>query len=260
MQDLKVYALQVDQIWEDKAANFALYNQMLQTIEDAQLIILPEMFQTGFSMNTSLAEDFDKSESINWLTAKAKEKNSAIYTSMMIREGKRCTNRGMFVYPDGSIRYYDKRKTFTLAKEHNYFDAGKETVIVDYLGWKIQLQICYDLRFPEIMRNTWSDTNASCRYDVLLVVANWPAKRIEHWKTLLKARAIENQSYVLGVNRVGTDQAGLEYSGDSLFVNALGEVMVSNSNEQIPLYAVLSMDELQKIRKQLPFLKDQNLK
>jgi omega-amidase len=259
MQDLTISLVQIDQVWEDKKANFSLYEEELARIEKTDLILLPEMFQTGFSMNTELAEPFATSESIAWLKEKAKEKQAAIYTSLMIIENGETTNRGVFVCPSGELDFYDKRKTFTLAGEHQKITAGKFQKIIDYLGWKIQLQICYDLRFPEIHRNKWNSSNGSADYDVLLFVANWPAKRGEHWRTLLKARAIENQCFVAAVNRVGKDMKELYYIGDSTIFDALGNQLNDFSNEQGVVSTVLEFQDLQKIRAALPFLKDQDV-
>jgi predicted amidohydrolase len=202
MQDLRVVLVQADQLWEDKEGNFRNYNRLFGDIEGVDLIVLPEMFHTGFSMNPSvLAETMDDSSGLIWLKMKAKEKNCALYTSLIISDKGNYYNRGVFVYPTGEVSTYDKRKCFGLAGEDKVFTAGQKQAIVEFRGWKIQLQICYDLRFPEISRNK-INSNLSPNYDVLVYVANWPEKRRIHWQTLLTARAIENQSYVIGVNRV----------------------------------------------------------
>ncbi len=260
MQNLNISLIQFDQVWEDKQANLQIIEKLLAQEKEANLILLPEMFQTGFSMNTELAEPYETSPSIAWLKNQAANMNCAFYTSLMIKSEDKTTNRGVFVYPNGELVFYDKRKTFTLAKEHEHFDAGHDKVIVEYLNWKIQLQICYDLRFPEIMRNSWDSTNESASYDVLLFVANWPAKRSEHWTALLKARAIENQCFVAGVNRIGIDHSGLDYAGDSVVMDALGKTLTEKCNEQKVVSTVLNFSLLQLIREQLPFLRDQNLK
>lgn len=258
MQDVRITLVQADQIWEDKKANFALYEKMLSETSETDLILLPEMFQTGFSMNTELAEDFSNSESLQWLQQLAKTKKAAVYTSLMIRENEACYNRGVFVQEDGSVHFYDKRKTFTLAKENEHFEAGKSACIVPFKGWNLQLQVCYDLRFPEILRNKWNSTNAQPSYDVLLIVANWPAKRGEHWRTLLKARAIENQCFVVAVNRVGVDHTELNYQGDSCVVDALGNMKIDFFQDVVCATTVLQHKDLEHIRTQLPFLQDQD--
>lgn len=255
MQDLRITRVQANQVWEDKAANFSNYTRLLQEV-DTDLIVLPEMFQTGFSMNTeALGESMENSESIDWLKELAREKNAAVYTSLIIVENGQAYNRGVFVKPDLSIQYYDKRKTFGLAGEDKHFASGTNEVIVEYQGWKLQLQICYDLRFPEIVRNR-TTSNQSFAYDVILYVANWPAKRNLHWKTLLRARAIENQCFVIGVNRVGEDKLGLSYTGDSLLIDALGNEQQMNANQEAIVTNTINMDELLKIREALPFLRD----
>lgn len=255
MQDLKVALVQANQIWENKKANFENYERLLKDIE-ADLILLPEMFQTGFSMNTfELAEEWQKSESIEWLKSISRAKNCAIYTSLMTSENGNFYNRGVFINPNDDIKKYDKRKSFSLAGEHEAFNSGSTETIVEYLGWKFQLQICYDLRFPEIARN-YLLPNQAPAYDVLLYVANWPEKRVSHWNALLTARAIENQAYVLGVNRVGTDANEIVYSGESKIINALGESFELNKNEENVLIQILQMEELKKVRKTLPFLSD----
>lgn len=255
MQDLRITTVQANQIWEDKKENLANYERLLTEIEPSDLIIFPEMFHTGFSMNVeSLAETMGNSLGLDWLKNCAKTKKCAVYTSLIIEENGLFFNRGVFIEPSGKLSIYDKRKCFSLAHEDDFFTAGQNEVIVPYKSWKIQLQICYDLRFPEIVRNRMEENVPA--YDVILYVANWPKKRAEHWKALLKARAIENQCYVVGVNRVGTDGKGLEYSGDSSCFNALGELgFNSNFVEEIQQHT-LAMKDLTEIRKTIPFLKD----
>lgn len=254
MQDLTVALVQADQVWEDKIANFKNYLRLTDDIE-ADLIILPEMFNTGFTMNTAgMSEPFDESASIDWLKEFSRSKNSAVFTSLIIEDGGSFFNRGVFITPEGELTIYDKRKTFSLASEDEYFSSGNSEVILDYRNWKINLQICYDLRFPELIRNKL--INGQPAYDLLLYVANWPEKRSKHWKALLPARAIENQSFVVGVNRVGTDDKGHTYSGDSVLVDALGNCdWLKSSEEQISTF-VINKNELNRIREMLPFLKD----
>jgi predicted amidohydrolase len=254
MHDLTVTLVQADQIWEDVQANLDHYESLLSSIETTDLIVLPEMFQTAFSMNTSLAETMD-GKSIAWLKKMAAQKDCAIYTSLMIAEGDQHYNRGIFVFPSGDFETYDKRKTFGLAKENEHFASGQNETIVSWKGWNIQLQICYDLRFPEIVRNRIDSTD-SAAYDLIVYVANWPEKRSAHWKALLKARAIENQSYVVGVNRVGVDANDFGYSGDSQLIDALGNInALPRPTEEVESH-VISKKELTKIREVLPFLSD----
>lgn len=256
MQDLKIALVQADQKWEDKTANLLNYRALVSEIENVDLILLPEMFNTGFSMNAeALAENMDDSAGINWLIDLATEKDCAVYTSMIIKEDGVFYNRGLFIEPNGRITIYDKRKTFGLAGEDKVFSSGTKETIVQFRGWNFQLQICYDLRFPEIVRNR-IEPNALVAYDVILYVANWPEKRNSHWKALLKSRAIENQCYVLGVNRVGFDGSQLAYSGDSRCIDALGNEKKTNEYKEELLIVTLNKKELEEIRNSLPFLKD----
>lgn len=256
MQDLRIALVQAHQVWEDKQANLAHFSSLLAEIDHVDLILLPEMFQTGFSMNAEqLAEEMSDSSSIKWLTALALKKEAAVYTSMIVRENGNFYNRGLFIEPTGTITFYDKRKTFGLAGEDLTYASGSEEKIVEYKDWKLQLQICYDLRFPEIVRNRMT-SNQSAAYDVILYVANWPARRNEHWKALLKARAIENQCYVVGVNRVGEDANGLSYSGDSVVVDALGAVNFCEAGNEEVKIVTLTKENLNSTRELLPFLKD----
>lgn len=258
MQDLRITLVQANQIWENKTANFENYTRLLSGIESSDLIILPEMFHTGFTMNAlNLAEEMDNSQGINWLKKCAKQNRSAIYTSLIISENKEFYNRGVFVFPDGSIEFYDKRKTFALAGESAVFSAGNASKIVNYKGWNINLQICFDLRFPEISLNSL-DSFGNPLYDLSIYVANWPEKRISHWNALLPARAIENQSYVIGLNRFGMDENNLNYSGESQVCNALGEAEKTLQGERIKIFN-LSSTHLLDVRKSLPFLKERSL-
>ncbi|PWL32589.1 MAG: nitrilase family protein [Fluviicola sp. XM-24bin1] len=253
MQDLRVTLVQANQVWEDPSANFENYTKLLEGVE-TDLILLPEMFHTCFSMNLALADPYDGNATVQWLKDLSKAKDSAIYTSLMVKDSDRYFNRGVFITPSGDISTYDKRKTFGMAKEDENFASGQDATIVSYKDWNFNLQICYDLRFPEIARNKIS--NQSPMYDVLLYVANWPQKRSVHWKSLLRARAIENQCFVVGVNRVGTDGNGFEYSGDSRLIDALGQEHLLEQGKEMTQTFVMKKGELEVIREKLPFLKD----
>ncbi len=256
MQNLNVTLVQANQLWEDKNANLTHFNDLLGQVSTTDIIVLPEMFHTAFTMKASeLAEDSQAGMAISWLKQKAKEKNAAIYTSFIAEEKGKYFNRGAWVEPSGKVVFYDKRKTFGLAGEDKIYAAGKETVVVVYKGWNICLQICYDLRFPEQVKNAIVEDRAV--YDLLIYVANWPERRSAHWKTLLPARAIENQCYVIGVNRVGEDATGLTYSGDSGIWNPLGErIDHVQSNVETVENQVLNFTFLHETREKLPFLKD----
>ena len=256
MQDLTITLIQTKQFWEDKVSNFTHFESILTHIGVTDLIILPEMFHTGFTMNAvDFAENYTDSTAIKWLKNMALLKQAAIYTSLIIYDQNYFYNRGVFIEPNGKLTYYDKRKLFTLAGEEKVYRAGQEKKIVEYKGWKLQLQICYDLRFPEILRNKLS-ANLIPSYDVLIFVANWPEKRKIHWQTLLAARAIENQSYVIGVNRIGEDGKGLIYSGDSLVADALGNIKTLPEKIEEVKTVSLSWELLEKTMRDLPFLKD----
>jgi predicted amidohydrolase len=254
MQDLKIGILQFDQVWQDKQANFAKISDLLEAKKsEIDLILLPEMFQTGFTMDISLSEAM-QGASIQFLKELAYSRNCAIYTSLIIKDGQFVFNRGIFISPYGQVTTYDKRKSFGLGGEDQYFTAGKNQTIVAFKDWKINLQICYDLRFPELCRNQHNDEKAA--YDVLLYVANWPSKRISHWDSLLKARAIENQCYVLASNRVGNDANQLNYNGHSQAIDMFGNELLA-PQEQEGLYVVnISAPALIEGRTNLPFLKD----
>lgn len=256
MQDLKVTVVQANQLWEDKAGNLAHFEELLKQVPtDADIIVLPEMFHTGFSMRSAeLAEDMS-GHGINWLKMQAKHHQAALVASIIIKEGGNFYNRMVFVAPDGSINYYDKRKLFGLANEDQHYTAGKENTIVTYKGWKLLLQVCYDLRFPEIARNELAHDGTPC-YDAIVYVANWPEKRSLHWQSLLQARAIENQVYVIAANRVGTDANELNYSGDSSVIHPLGEVLAHYFHEEKVFSTSLSKSMLNDVREKLPFLKD----
>lgn len=253
MQDLKVGIVQFDQIWEDKQANFDRVNELVGSTDAIDLLLLPEMFHTGFTMNVSLSETMD-GEALRFLKNLANLKSCAIYTSFICKENDQTFNRGVFVNPNGELFIYDKRKSFCLGGEDQYFEAGSKETIVNYKDWKINLQICYDLRFPELIRNRLIGPEPA--YDVLLYVANWPSKRISHWDALLKARAIENQSYVLGCNRIGIDGNNLQYNGHSQAIDLLGNALLE-PQEQEGVYVVnLNADSLFEGRNSLPFLRD----
>ena len=255
MQDLRISIIQIDQAWENIPANLKHIEHLLEALPDTDLILLPEMFHTGFSMNTSLAEAWNENTALSTLLEWANKYQAAIYTSLMVQENLQFFNRGVFVEPSKKISIYDKQRSFGLGGEDKVYTAGTSESIVSYKGWKFNLQICYDLRFPELIRNR-IETNGQAAYDVLLYVANWPKKRVLHWSTLLQARAIENQCYTIGVNRVGTDGNQLEYPGKSVVFDGLGAKRIEMDGLEAVQTVTLSMHELQVLRQQLPFLKD----
>jgi predicted amidohydrolase len=213
------------------------------------------MFHTGFSMNTDLAEEWTENKALNILKEWSNRSNSAVYTSLMVRETNQFFNRGVFVEPTGKVSMYNKRKSFGLGGEDKIFTEGTTETIVEFKGWKINMQICYDLRFPELIRNRIED-NGQAAYDVLLYVANWPKKRLLHWSTLLQARAIENQCYTVGVNRIGVDGNDIVYSGASAIYDGLGNSVLEMDDQEAVQTRKLSYANIQQLRIQLPFLKD----
>jgi len=253
MQDLKVALIQTDLTWENPVQNRANFTHKIDAItEQVDLIILPEMFTTGFTMNPYKVAETMGGETIFWLQKIAKEKEVAITGSLIIEENNNYYNRLVFVCPSGEIKTYDKKHTFTLAGEDKVYTAGIEKLIVSYKGWKICPLICYDLRFPVWARNVEE-------YDVLIYVANWPKPRVTAWDALLKARAIENMSYCLGVNRVGVDVNDYEYVGHSVAYDSLGkEISNLNPSEEKVEIVTLDAKQLQKVRKKLQFLNDRD--
>ncbi|MDH7446154.1 amidohydrolase [Aquimarina sp. 2201CG14-23] len=249
---LEIALIQSHLSWENPIQNRSNFEQKINLMDQkVDLIVLPEMFNTGFTMNAvEVAETMD-GETINWLKKLAKEKNCAICGSIIIKDIDRYYNRFLFVTPDGTVQKYDKHQLFTLAKEEEVFTAGMEDVIISYKGWKIKPQVCYDLRFPVWARNTSG-------YDVLLYVASWPKPRVNAWDALLKARAIENMSYCIGVNRVGLDGKGYEYNGHSAVYDVLGNSVLEENpiEKETTLYARLEKSHIQNTRNKLPFLND----
>ena len=253
MENLNISILQANLHWENSSENLVMFDELLQQIsEKTDLIILPEMFSTGFSMNAENLAETMNGKSVEWMKKKAGELDSAITGSLIITENGNYYNRLFFVYPDGSYKTYDKRHTFTLAKEDETYTAGKERLVVELKGWKICPLICYDLRFPVYARNTED-------YDVLIYVANWPEKRVNAWDALLKARAIENMSYCVGVNRTGEDGDGYVYNGHSAVYDCLGNAMTALDREVIFVEELkLKRSHIRETRGKLKFLEDRD--
>ena len=250
-ENLRVAVFQFDLAWENPEVNRTKIDEWLQKANrKMDVVFLPEMFTTGFSMNaTELAEPMD-GETITWMKAKCAEHQLALCGSLIIKENGQFFNRLVFVKPSGEIQHYDKRHLFTMADEESHFQPGMERLIVNYNGWRICPLICYDLRFPVWARNR-------NEYDILVYSANWPESRTEVWNTLLKARAIENQSYVVGANRVGVDGSNILYSGNSQLIDPKGSVLsaIADHHKGI-VYAGFSYSELMEYRKKFPVLDD----
>ena len=254
MQNLKITLIQTGPVWEDIAGSVALFDQKIKDIrEKTDLIILPEMFTTGFSMNASnLAQDLNGS-SIEWLQKISNKINADIVGSIIFKNNDLYFNRLLWAKPDGRLFTYDKKHLFRFAGEEKVYSAGIENITVELNGWKIRPFICYDLRFP-----TWT-RNIKNQYDIAVFVANWPEKRSMHWKSLLQARAIENQCYVIGVNRVGMDGNGLFYSGDSSVIDPFGKIIFQKHDEECTYTTVLSFNALEDYRKTFPAWMDSDI-
>lgn len=239
--------------WESIDANLRMFDKKLTNLEDTDVIILPEMFTTGFSMQVEgLAETMENSKAIAWMHEKAQALKAVLTGSLIIKEGNQYYNRLLWVEPNGKQLHYDKKHLFTMAKEDLYFAAGSQKLIISYKGWKIAPFICYDLRFPAWNRNLED-------YDLAFYVANWPAKRSFHWRSLLTARAIENQAYVVAVNRVGEDGKGFAYSGDSSVLSPIGDLLYHKVEEEAIFTITLTKKHLQAMRQQYPFLGDRDV-
>ena len=250
--ELKIAMVQKDIVWQDAPQNRLQLDVLFADMESVDLIVLPEMFTTGFSMLPQGISEPMQGATVAWMQQRAKQYDAALVGSLIIEEDGLFYNRLLLVTPEGSIHYYDKRHAFTLAGEHESYTAGTEKLFVHFRGWKICPLICYDLRFPVWSRNV-------AQYDVLLYVANWPTPRIQAWNVLLQARAIENMSFCVGVNRVGIDANKHVYSGNSMAFDYAGnEMLPVCAHEERVLYASLHKDSLEKFRKKLPFLEDQD--
>lgn len=249
--ELNIIVLQTDIVWEDRNANLANYEQQIENIKERkEIIILPEMFTTGFSMRPEvLAEDMN-GISVTWMKSMAAKHRCIITGSIIIKEEGNYYNRLLWVQPDGKIGHYDKRHLFGYGEEDKHYTQGSKRLIAQVKGIRICLMVCYDLRFPVWSRNQGEE------YDVLLYVANWPERRIMAWKTLLQARAIENQCYVIGVNRIGQDGKDLLYSGGSSFISPMGEILWQLDGAPAAKHLLVEQQEVNAVRQQLPFLKD----
>ncbi|WP_323787181.1 amidohydrolase [Psychroserpens sp.] len=251
--ELKIALIQSNLVWENPEQNRQNFNAKISSISNSvDIFILPEMFTSGFTMNATEVAETMTGETISWMQKLSKEKNAAITGSLIIKENNTFFNRLVFVHPNGKIDSYDKRHTFTLAGEHKVFTAGQHNIIINFKGWKIKPLICYDLRFPVWARN-------SENYDLLFYVANWPKVRVNAWDALLQARAIENMSYCIGINRVGLDGNNFEYSGHSAAYDVLGKRMdsIPYDTEAIEIIT-LDKTHIETYRNKLGFLNDKD--
>jgi len=251
--DLRVAIIQTNLVWENPEENRRLLEAKINTMSaDVDLVVLPEMFTSGFTMNPDTVAETMEGKTIAWLKEITKAKQMAIMGSLVVSENNNFYNRMVCVEPSGTITTYDKRHTFTLAGEHKVYTAGTEKVLFNYKGWEICPLICYDLRFPVWARNVED-------YDLLIYVANWPKVRIDAWDALLKARAIENMTYCIGVNRVGLDGNNFEYSGHSAAYDVLGNrIDTLSENEEAIQIVTLEKSAIKKYREKLNFLNDRD--
>jgi omega-amidase len=268
-ETLSVTLVQAPLHWEDKQANLDMFEKKIMSIkEKMEVVILPEMFNTGFSMKPmDLAETMDGA-TVSWMKSLALAKKIIIVGSIIIEEKGKFYNRLIWMLPTGEYGYYDKRHLFAYGGEDNQFSAGNKRLIASAKGWKINLMVCYDLRFPVWARQTVpvnrlpdgsfekNSNSHAPEYDVLIYVANWPEKRIHAWKTLLQARAIENQCYVIGVNRLGDDGNNIHYTGDSMVIGPMGEILQTAAEEEMNFTYLLQYEQLKEVRGRLPFLHD----
>jgi omega-amidase len=257
---LTITIIQASLHWEDKAANLRMFGEKIRALnERTELVILPEMFSTGFSMNPYLLAEDMEGETIQWMRGLAGEKKIILTGSFIARETNaggesEYFNRLVWMLPDGQMGYYDKRHLFGYAAEDQHYKPGNKRLIASVKGWRIHLLICYDLRFPVWSRQQLHGSGPE--YDLLVYVANWPDRRRHAWRTLLQARAIENQCFVAGVNRVGTDGNGFYHTGDSMVVNPMGDVLMEKKDEEFVHTLTLQKSELESVRQKLPFWKD----
>lgn len=281
MSTLSITTIQADLFWEDKKANLQRFEEKILGIREyTEVVILPEMFNTGFSMKPeTLAEKMD-GPSVAWMKKLAAQKRIILTGSLIIEEEGNYYNRLIWMLPNGQYGYYDKRHRFAYAGENEHYTAGNKRLIASVKGWKINLLVCYDLRFPVWSRQSPAQAPAGVQeqeassmglsaaisgndakvpepeYDLLIYVANWPERRNHAWKTLLQARAIENQSYVAGVNRVGKDGNSIYHSGDSMIIDPLGEALYHSPEEETVFTYTLQKKKLEEARSRFPFWRD----
>lgn len=252
MNELRICLVQADLAWENRNQNLAHLRQMVEQSPSTDIVFLPEMFASGFTMNAAECAEAPDGESVQWMKGLARAQNTAVTGSLIIAENGNYYNRLFWVEPNGKTLTYNKRHLFSLAGEEKVFTPGTTNILIEYKGWRIRPQICYDLRFPVWCRNTDD-------YDLLFFVANWPDRRVRHWQQLLHARAIENQSFVVGVNRVGEDGNGIEHSGHSAVINPLGEMVssIAPSKEGVEVIT-LNKSDLTEVRSRFSFLADRD--
>lgn len=251
MEKIRVLALQYDTFWEQKEKNHEKVRVMIESAPKADLIVLPEMFNTGFTMAPEKWAEKATGPTLEWVRHLARDRQAAVCASWPVEVNNNYYNRLYFVFPEGGYIEYDKRHLFSYGKEDQHYSPGHEQASVHYRGWNINLYTCYDLRFPVWMRNTQDA-------DLYLIPANWPDTRINQWSCLLRARAIENQVYVVGVNRVGQQAGGLQYNGASAIIDYSGQVVTERFDDEAALYCEIEKEGLNNFRSHFPFLQDRD--
>lgn len=289
MSTLTITIIQSNLHWEDKAANLAMFEEKINSIKGkTEIVVLPEMFSTGFSMEPSKLAETIEGETVQWMKRIAAQKKVILTGSVIIKEVNgqaapsgqtnkdtvqvaesaptRFYNRLIWMLPNGQYGYYDKRHRFAFAGEDLHYTSGNKRLIASVKGWKINLLICYDLRFPvwarqipPLMQEKGQGGEVEPEFDLLIYVANWPEKRIHAWKTLLQARAIENQCYAIGCNRLGDDNNGFHYSGESMVVDPMGEILYTKKDAEDTFTISIDKKHLQEVREKFPFWKDGDL-
>jgi omega-amidase len=253
MQDLKITIIQSDLHWEDTEANLAMFEEKIWQIgSTTDVIVLPEMFTTGFTMNAHKLAEHMNMRTFKWMKQMADQTGALILGSYIVTVHDRYYNRLLWMEPGGNFKTYDKRHLFRMSNEHKTYSSGESMLVATWKGWRICPLVCYDLRFPVWSRNKWDHTAKRLSYDVLIYVANWPMARGEAWNTLLRARAIENLSYVVGVNRIGQDGNDIEYNGNSSIISPKGEVIFINEGTETSRTIELSANSLEAFRDRFP--------
>ncbi len=253
MQDLKITIIQSDLHWEDIEANLAMFEEKIwQLGPSTDVIVLPEMFTTGFTMNASKLAEHMNMRTFKWMKQMADQTNALVLGSYIVKVHDRYFNRLLWMEPGGAFKTYDKRHLFRMSNEQKTYAAGESLLIGTWKGWRICPMICYDLRFPVWSRNKYDHNTRKLSYDVMIYVANWPTTRADAWTTLLKARAIENLSYVVGVNRIGQDENGIEYNGGSSVISPKGDAIFTNEGTETTRTIDLSANSLEAFRDRFP--------
>ena len=258
MKDLRITMVQGATRWHDPAGNREYYGDLISGLQgNTDLVLLPETFSSGFSNEAIAQAETMEGPTVAWVREQARVLNAAVCGSMQLHDGDDVFNRLLFATPDGALRTYDKRHLFRFGREHERYTAGRDRLVVEWRGWRICPLVCYDLRFPVFSRNRYDvERSGGLDYDLLLYVANWPSARAYPWKTLLRARAIENLCYVAGLNRVGTDGNKLHYAGDSAVIDFLGHPVSECGDEEVVVTTTLQTKELAAHRERFPAMLD----